>query len=154
MIWRVKFEKIHSHADFDIEAVSGVSEGLLRTTVLWLLVLSLVWFWGLEVSGRNESVPLAAAVNADSPHVYFILRLGCLVSLSSNVINAASQDPAAVRLMNSSAASHSPPSYSPSSRCQIKTGWQKSKKTFSVGVCVFILSGYCCNRADFLTING
>lgn len=100
------------------------------------LISSLVWLWGLEVSGPNEPVPFAAAVNADSPHVYFILRLGCLVSLSSNVINAASQDPAAVRLMNSSAASHSPPSYSPNSRCQIKTGWEKSKKTLSVGVCV------------------
>lgn len=61
------------------------------------------------------------------------------VSLSSNVINAASQDPAVARLMNSSAAPRSPPSY-PSSRCQIKTAGERVKKARArLYLCTFAL---------------
>lgn len=49
-------------------------------------------------------VPFASAVTADGPHVYFISRGGCLVSLSSDVINAQRTGPAVPSLMKSTVA--------------------------------------------------
>lgn len=126
------------------------------TLILFWSISRLVWSSGLKVSGPNDSVPFAGAVRTDSPHVYFILRLGCLVSLSSNVINALSQDPAVARLMNSSAAPHSPPSY-PSSRCQIKAGCRERKRererdeTVWMCLCVFMFVLSLLPSVDFLT---
>lgn len=67
------------------------------------------------------------AVRADSAHVYFIQRGGCLVSLSSDVISAPRAGPAVLSLMNSAVALLSPPRYQ-SSRCQIKPGWGKERE--------------------------
>ena len=67
------------------------------------------------------------AVRADSAHVYFIRRGGCLVSLSSDVISAPRAGPAVLSLMNSAVALLSPPRYQ-SSRCQIKPGWGKERE--------------------------
>lgn len=67
------------------------------------------------------------AVSADSAHVYFILRGGCLVSLSSDVISAPRAGPAVLSLMNSAVAPLSPPRYQ-SSRCQIKPGQGKERE--------------------------
>lgn len=123
-----KDQCLHTHTQCLSMWIYGPSEDdCAPTLILFWSISRLVWSYGLKVSGPNDSVPFAGAVRTDSPHVYFILRLGCLVSLSSNVINARSQDPAVARLMNSSAAPHSPPSY-PSSRCQIKTAWEKRER--------------------------
>lgn len=67
------------------------------------------------------------AVRADSAHVYFIRRGGCLVSLSSDVISAPRAGPAVLSLMNSAVALLSPPRYQ-SSRCQIKPGRGKERE--------------------------
>ena len=55
-------------------------------------------------------VPFARAVTADSPHVYFISRGGCLVSLPSDVINAQRAGPVVLSLMNSAVAALLPTS--------------------------------------------
>lgn len=68
------------------------------------------------------------AVSADSAHVYFIRRGGCLVSLSSDVISAPRAGPAVLSLMNSAVAPRSPPRYQ-SSRCQIKPGLGKESES-------------------------
>lgn len=67
------------------------------------------------------------AVTADSAHVYFIQRGGCLVSLSSDVISVPRAGPAVLSLMNSAVALLSPPRYQ-SSRCQIKPGQGKERE--------------------------
>ena len=56
------------------------------------------------------SVPFAQAVTADSPHVYFISRGGCLVSLPSDVINVQRAGPVVLSLMNSAVAALLPTS--------------------------------------------
>lgn len=72
------------------------------------------------------------AVRADSAHVYFIRRGGCLVSLSSDVISAPRAGPAVLSLMNSAVALLSPPRYQ-SSRCQIKPGRGKEREQGAKG---------------------
>ena len=56
------------------------------------------------------SVPFAQTVTADSPHVYFISRGGCLVSLPSDVINVQRAGPVVLSLMNSAVAALLPTS--------------------------------------------
>lgn len=90
---------------------------------LWKLSLCIVRL------GKGLYLPyfVPFAVSADSAHVYFILRCGCLVSLSSDVISAPKVGPAVLSLMNSAVAPLSPPRYQ-SSRCQIKPGQGKERE--------------------------
>lgn len=90
---------------------------------LWKLSLC------IERMGKGLYLPyfVPFAVSADSAHVYFIWRGGCLVSLSSDVISALRAGPAVLSLMNSAVALLSPPRYQ-SSRCQIKPGLGKESE--------------------------
>lgn len=90
---------------------------------LWKLSLC------IERMGKGLYLPyfVPFAVSADSAHVYFIRRGGCLVSLSSDVISAPRAGPAVLSLMNSAVALLSPPRYQ-SSRCQIKPGLGKESE--------------------------
>lgn len=98
---------------------TSTSPHLFLTLQLWvrgavvgrgLCKLSVCIVWTGKGLYLAHFVPFARAVTADSPHVYFISRGGCLVSLPSDVINAQRAGPVVLSLMNSAVAALLPTS--------------------------------------------